>query len=152
MRPGRRPKSSVVSEPVPSQPGDQSARPWRDSWVERQRARLNTEALDHSLDPQSSGRGAHPTDTERTQAACAAWGAGGYKEAQPCCERARAQQHWHRFPHVKCTPMSAPGPSGERQEHLDAIIAFAGAGLRRRRFRVQDTLTVKWATGDLPEE
>ena len=29
-------------------------------------------------------------------------------------------------------------------------IAFAGAGQRRRMFRVLDTLTVKWVTGDLP--
>ena len=48
--------------------------------------------------------------------------------------------------------MSAPGPAGERQEHLDAIVSFAGAGQRRRLFRGLDILTVKWATGDLPEE
>ena len=34
--------------------------------------------------------------------------------------------------------MSAPGPSRERQEHLDPIIAFAGAGQRRRLFRMLD--------------
>ena len=33
-------------------------------------------------------------------------------------------------------PMSAPGPTGERREHLDAIVSFAGAGQRRRLFRV----------------
>ena len=43
--------------------------------------------------------------------------------------------------------MSAPGRAGERQEHLDAIISFAGTGQRRRLFRVLDILTVKWATG-----
>ena len=48
--------------------------------------------------------------------------------------------------------MSAPRPTGERQEHLDAIVSFAGAGQRRRLFRGLDTLTIKWATGDLPEE
>ena len=48
--------------------------------------------------------------------------------------------------------MSAPGPTGERQEHLDAIVSFAGAGQRRRLFRGLDILTIKWATGDLPEE
>ena len=47
--------------------------------------------------------------------------------------------------------MSAPGPTGERQEHLDAIVSFAGAGQRRRLFRGLDILTIKWATGDLPE-
>ena len=54
-------------------------------------------------------------------------------------------------PHVKLGPMSALGPTGERQEHLDAAVAFAGAGQRTRMFRVLDVLTVKWAMGDLPE-
>ena len=48
--------------------------------------------------------------------------------------------------------MSAPGPSGEPQEHLDAVVSFAGTGQRRRLFRELDILTIKWATGDLPEE
>ena len=52
------------------------------------------------------------------------------------------------LPRVKLAPTSAPGPSGERQEHLDATFPFAGAG-HRRMFRVLDVLTVKWATGDL---
>ena len=47
---------------------------------------------------------------------------------------------------------SLPGPTDERQEHLDAIASFAGAGQRRRLFRGLHTLTIKWATGDLPEE
>ena len=46
--------------------------------------------------------------------------------------------------------MSAPGPTGERQEHLDAIVSFAGAGQRRRLLRGLDILTIKWAPGDLP--
>ena len=37
--------------------------------------------------------------------------------------------------HVKLPPMSAPRPPTERQEHLDAIVSFAGAGQRRRLFR-----------------
>ena len=35
---------------------------------------------------------------------------------------------------------------------MDAIIAFAGAGQRRRLFRIQDILTVNWAAGYVPEE
>ena len=30
--------------------------------------------------------------------------------------------------HVKFAPMSAPRPTGDRQEYLDAIVSFAGAG------------------------
>ena len=40
--------------------------------------------------------------------------------------------------------MSAPGSVGERQEHLDAIIAFAVAGQRRPLFTILDILAVKW--------
>ena len=52
------------------------------------------------------------------------------------------------LPHVKLALTSAPGPSGGRQKHLDAILA----GQRRRMFSVLDILPVKWAAGDLPEE
>ena len=48
--------------------------------------------------------------------------------------------------------MSAPGPTGERQEHLDAIISFAGAGQRERLFRGLDISTIKRSFGDLPGE
>ena len=48
--------------------------------------------------------------------------------------------------------MSDPDPTGERQEHLDAIVSFAGAGQWRRLFRELENFTIKWATGDLPEE
>ena len=48
--------------------------------------------------------------------------------------------------------MSAPGPTGEGQEHLGAIVSFTGAGQRRRPFRGLDILTSKWAGRDLPEE
>ena len=51
--------------------------------------------------------------------------------------------------HVKLAPVSAPGPTGERQEHLDANIAFAGHVQRRRFFRVHDILTVKCAFKDI---
>ena len=48
--------------------------------------------------------------------------------------------------------MSVPGPTGDRQEHLGAVVSFVGAGQRRRLFRGPGILTIKWATGDLPEE
>ena len=41
---------------------------------------------------------------------------------------------------------------GKRQKQLDAVISFADAGQRKRLFRVLCILTVKWATGDVPEE
>ena len=39
--------------------------------------------------------------------------------------------------------MNAFGLTGERQEHLDAIVSFAGTGQRRRLFRSLDILTIK---------
>ena len=79
------------------------------------------------------------------------------KAARAACgdamrEQGRSKTGIPSLPHVKLAPMSAPGPTGERQEHLDAIVSFAGAGRRRRLFRGLDILTIKWATGDLPEE
>ena len=107
-----------------------------------------------ALIPQSSWqRFANPTDTERTQAARAAWRGGRCKEARSTPrEQGRTKTGVALLPHVKLAPRSAPGPSSERREHLDTTIAFAGARQRRRRLRVLDALTVKWATGDLPEE
>ena len=49
--------------------------------------------------------------------------------------------------------MSTLGPTGDRQEHLDAITSIAGVGQRRRLFRGGlDLLTIKWAIGGRPEE
>ena len=67
-------------------------------------------------------------------------------------EQGRSKTGVVSLPHVKLAPMSAPGPTSERQEHVDAIVSFAGARQRRRLFRGPDILTIKWATGDLLEE
>ena len=60
----------------------------------------------------------------------------GWRAIQTGAERqegASSKQNRHRFvPHIKLSPMSAPGPIGERQEHLDAIVSFAGAGQTSR--------------------
>ena len=67
-------------------------------------------------------------------------------------EQGRSKTGVASLPHVKLSPMSAHGPTGQRQQHLDAIVSFAGAGQRRRMFQGLDTITVKYGTGDLPEE
>ena len=62
----------------------------------------------------------------------------GTKKARSATrEQGRTRTGIASLPHVKLSPMSGPGPTGERQEHLDAIVSFAGAGQ---------------ATGDFPEE
>ena len=64
-----------------------------------------------------------------------------------CDEGTRPQQN-----RCRVDPARQIGPAGERQEHLDAVVSSAGAGRRRRLFRGLDIPTMKWATGDLPEE
>ena len=66
-------------------------------------------------------------------------------------EQGRTRTGVASLPHVKLSPVSAPGPAGEWQEHLDAVVSFAGGCQRRRLFR-ELTFTIIWATGDLPEE
>ena len=68
-------------------------------------------------------------------------------------EGAGTEQNRHRFaaPRQSGTHECAR-PTGERQEHLDAIISFTVAGQRRRLFRGLDIFNNKWGIGDLPEE
>ena len=100
----------------------------------------------------SSGFGTHPSSAEFAQAARAAWRGGRYKAVRGAMrEQGRRKTGTASLPHAKLARMSAPGPTGERQEHLDAVISFVGAEQRRRIFRVLDILKVKWATWDLPE-
>ena len=42
-------------------------------------------------------------------------------------EQTRTRTGVASLPHVKLSPVSAPGPTDERQEHLDAVVFFAGA-------------------------
>ena len=106
-----------------------------------------------ALIPRSSGIGTHPTSVECAEAARIAWGGWRYKLARSAIrEQGRSKRGIASLPHFKLAPVSAPGPTGERQEHLDAIVSFAGDGHRRRLFRGLDILTIKWATGDLAEE
>ena len=98
-----------------------------------------------ALIPRSLCFGAHPTSAECTEAARAAWGGGRCTAARGAMrEQGRSKTGTASLPHVKMAPMSALGPRGDRQEHLDAVISFAGAGQRRRLFRGLDILTIKW--------
>ena len=85
-------------------------------------------ALDQSPDPSelwprytSFGRGASSSSGRSL----------GRRQIQGSPQRneGRSKTGTASLPQVKLAPMNAPGPTGERQEHLDAIIAFAGAGI-----------------------
>ena len=97
-----------------------------------------------ALIPRSLGIGTHPTRAECAEATHA-WGGVRYKLARIAIrEQGRSK--------TGIAPMSALGTTADRQEHLDAIVSFAGTGQRRRLFPSLDIITIKWATGDLPEE
>ena len=109
--------------------------------------------MDYSPDSTDLGLSTHLTSAECAEAARAAWGGGRYRAARSAMtEQGRSKTGVASLPHVKLAPMSAPGRTAERQERPDAIVSFAGAGQRRRLFRGLDILTMKWATGDLPEK
>ena len=53
---------------------------------------------------------------------------------EECAEAARIAWSGGRYKLARSamSSVSAPGPIGERQEHLDAVVSFAGAGQRIR--------------------
>ena len=75
--------------------------------------------LDHS--PHSTELG-HWTSSHQcgcAEAARIAWGGNRYKLARSAMrEQGRSKTGFPSLPHVKLSPMSAPGPTGERQERL----------------------------------
>ena len=67
---------------------------------------------------------------ECAEAARIAVGGGRYKAARSAMREQEPQQNRYRVAPARQTgtPMSARGPTDERQEHMDAIVSFAGAG------------------------
>ena len=97
-----------------------------------------------ALIPRSLGSGTHPTSAENAQAARVGWGGGRYTAARGVLERTKSQQNKYRVALARQTGAhECSGPTGERQEHVDAIISFAGAGQRRRLCRGLDIQTIK---------
>ena len=93
----------------------------------------------------------HPSSEDHALSQTMAWGGGNFQRAKAAMrEVGRERTGSASIPYVKLAPLSAPGPMGDRQEHLDAIIDFAGAAHRRKLFCTLDKLTVRWAIGDLP--
>ena len=56
------------------------------------------------------------------------------------------------LPWVRLPPLPAPGPTGERLVHLENVMSCTTIGVKRRFKRALDTLTVRWATGSLPDQ
>ena len=92
-----------------------------------------------------------PTPEEEREARECAWGGGDIARAKADMRQAcRTPGRGPALPWVHLPPLTAPGPTGDRQEHLDDIMKGAGASQRRRLTRCLDELTVRWATNQLP--
>jgi hypothetical protein len=111
------------------------------------------EELTKSLVPRSiRGVAALSSSEEITSAQTTSWGQGDFRTAKKEMKDFRKEHDGvAALPNVRLPPLCASGPSGERQEHLDDIVKFAGASHRKRLFRAIETLTIRWAIGDLPE-
>eukprot|EP00973_Karenia_brevis_P070864 9850187-Karenia_brevis.AAC.1 len=52
-----------------------------------------------------------------------------------------------KLPFVALPSLTAPGPTGERPEHLRDCLAHNHASARRRFLKALEALTVQWASG-----
>ena len=105
-----------------------------------------------ALIPRSEAHGGPTTSADEARDAreCS-WGGGDVRRAKAEMRQAgKTPGGLPGIPWVHMAPLSAPGPSGDRQEHLDDILGGAGASQRRRLTRALDELTVRWATNQLP--
>jgi hypothetical protein len=103
------------------------------------------------LIPRSAADDPLTRTTESEAAKTCAWGGGDYQRARTEMRAAGKQPDGLPcIPWVRLAPLSAPGPSGDRQEHLDDVMQSAGASQKRRLTRSLDELAIRWATNTLP--
>lgn len=99
----------------------------------------------------ADGRGPTPSDAEREAARACSWGRGDVAVSRREMRQAtRSPEGLPGIPWARLPPHAAPGPSGERQEHLEDILRSCGVSHRRKLRRALDELTVRWAIGALP--
>ena len=110
-----------------------------------------------ALIPRSSSIGTHPTSADCAEAARTAWSGGHYKLARSAMrEQGRSRTGIASLPHVNLSLMSAPGPTGELQEHLDTIVStsmrqigFGTPGGAQTLASFHPLLFDEWMTGSL---
>ena len=91
------------------------------------------------------------TPAEHEAARACAWGGGDFAQARKEMQTAgRRPDSPPGIPWAKLAPWSAAGPTGDRQEHLEAMQRASSPAQRRRLNRVLDELAVRWATNLLP--
>ena len=112
-----------------------------------QRASWTTELIPRS--ETSAGPFARPD--EHDAAKQCAWGQGDLREAKKEMQTAgRRPDSPPGIPWAKLSPWSAAGPTGDRQEHLEAMQRASSPAQRRRLNRALDELAVRWAINMLP--
>jgi hypothetical protein len=81
------------------------------------------------LIPRSQAGGTPCTGPEEdTESRACAWGCGDVRQARAEMRQAgKTPSRAPTIPWVRLARLTAPGPSGDRQEHLDDIIEGAGA-------------------------
>ena len=102
------------------------------------------------LVPASSGPDApHPNRQELHIAQLQGWGRGQFQAAKTAMLESSDCLEGHKptLPRVSLPNLTAPGPSGERPEHLSDCLSANCAGPKRRLRRALDAFTVQWATG-----
>jgi hypothetical protein len=88
---------------------------------------------------------------EAASADLSAWGQGDIKEALKEVRKAgKPSDGLPGIPWAGLMPLSAAGPSGERYEHLEDVLASAGEHHKRRLTRLRDDIPVRLVTNRLP--
>lgn len=91
----------------------------------------------------------HPSEANAAKEC--AWGGGDVREARiEMRAAARRTDNRSGIPTAKNAPWSAPGPTGDRQEHYDDMVNACTPGQKRGLNRALDELTIKWAINALP--
>ena len=89
---------------------------------------------------------------ESASASACAWGQGRLRDARKEM-RAAGKRPGGRLgiPVARLPPWSAPGPSGDRQEHLDDMLDGSSVRARKRLNRALGKLIDRWVVNALPD-
>eukprot|EP00973_Karenia_brevis_P086919 12054066-Karenia_brevis.AAC.1 len=109
-----------------------------------------SQMIPRARDPQK----AFTSDTDLNYSQVNGW-AGDQAQVTFASLKADIELHGFRhgkLPMVSMPSLTAPGPSGERPEHLRDCLAQKSVSGRRRLIRALDALTLQWAGGNVSSE
>ena len=90
-----------------------------------------------------------PSDREFEAAQLRTWGDGDMSQVKKALAHTYPALKKKGFPTPRFAVLSAPGPTGERPEHLADVMELKHVSLKRRLCRALDTLSVQWIIGNL---